>query len=97
MFFKKILFYNNNINVDFNLFKDLYYNSYSNSRSKMNTYSDLVQSQIKYLKSKNPPKCDFQIKLSTPSNSEIICGQNVSTKVVCGIIFFYEKKAMLKI
>ena len=33
----------------------------------------------------------------TPSNSEIICGQNVSTKVVCGIIFFFEKKAMLKI
>ena len=33
----------------------------------------------------------------TPPNSEIICGQNVSTKVVCGIIFFFEKKAMLKI
>ena len=33
----------------------------------------------------------------TPSNSEIICGQNVSTKVVCGIIFFFEKIAMLKI
>ena len=35
--------------------------------------------------------------ISTPSNSEIICGQNVSTKVVCGIIFFFEKKPMLKI
>ena len=33
----------------------------------------------------------------TPPNSEIICGQNVSTKVVCGINFFFEKKAMLKI
>ena len=33
----------------------------------------------------------------TPPNSEIICGQNVSTKVVCGIIFFLEKIAMLKI
>ena len=33
----------------------------------------------------------------TPPNSEIICGQNVSTKVACGIIFFLEKKAMLKI
>ena len=33
----------------------------------------------------------------TPPNSEIICGQNVSTKVVCGIILFFEKKAMLKI
>ena len=33
----------------------------------------------------------------TPSNSEIICGQNVGTKVVCGIIFFFEKKDMLKI
>ena len=26
----------------------------------------------------------------TPPNSEIICVQNVGTKVVCGIIFFYE-------
>ena len=34
---------------------------------------------------------------NTPSNSEIICGQNVGTKVVCGIIFFFDKKAMLKI
>ena len=33
----------------------------------------------------------------TPPNSEIIWGQNVGTKVVCGIIFFFEKKAMLKI
>ena len=33
----------------------------------------------------------------TPPNSEIICDQNVGTKVVCGIIFFFEKKAMLKI
>jgi hypothetical protein len=32
----------------------------------------------------------------TPPNSEILCGQNVGTKVVCGIIFFFEKKAMLK-
>ena len=30
--------------------------------------------------------------LVTPPNSEIICGQNVGTKVVCGIIFFLEKK-----
>ena len=34
---------------------------------------------------------------STPTNSEIICGRNVSTKVVCGIILFFKKKAMLKI
>ena len=34
---------------------------------------------------------------ATPPNSEIICGQNVSTKVVCGIFLFFEKKAMLKI
>ena len=33
----------------------------------------------------------------TPPNSEIICGQNVGTKVVCGMILFFEKKAMLKI
>ena len=33
----------------------------------------------------------------TPSNSEIICGQNVSTKVVCGKVLFSEKKALLKI
>ena len=34
---------------------------------------------------------------STPPNSEIICGQNVGTKVVCGKIFIFEKKAILKI
>ena len=34
---------------------------------------------------------------NTPPNSEIICAQNVSTKVVCGIIFFNQKKLMLKI
>ena len=33
----------------------------------------------------------------TPPNSEIICGQNVGTKVVCGMILFFEKKTMLKI
>ena len=33
----------------------------------------------------------------TPPNSEIICGQNVGTKVVCGMILFFQKKAMLKI
>ena len=33
----------------------------------------------------------------TPPNSEIICGQTVGTKVVCGMILFFEKKAMLKI
>ena len=37
------------------------------------------------------------ILLLTSPNSEIICGHNVGTKVVCGIIFFFEKKAMLKI
>ena len=36
-------------------------------------------------------------KSLTPPNSEIICGQNVSTKVVCGMILFFEKKSMLKI
>ena len=34
---------------------------------------------------------------STPPNSEIICGQNMGTKVVCGMILFFKKKAMLKI
>ena len=33
----------------------------------------------------------------TPPNSEIICGQNVGTKVVFGMILFFEKKTMLKI
>ena len=33
----------------------------------------------------------------TPLNSEIICGQNLGTKVVCGKNFFFEKKGMLKI
>ena len=33
----------------------------------------------------------------TPPNSEIICGQNVGTKVVCGINIFLETQAMLKI
>ena len=28
----------------------------------------------------------------TPPNSEIICGQNVGKKVVCGMILFFEKK-----
>jgi hypothetical protein len=54
------------------------------------------------------PKIQMEIHLSavlgtvikcpnTPPNSEIICVQNVGTKVVCGIIFFKEKKIMLKI
>jgi hypothetical protein len=30
---------------------------------------------------------------NTPPNSEIICGQNVGTKVVCGIIFFFLKES----
>ena len=44
-------------------------------------------------------KLHFLIKFSiyTRPNSEIICGQNVGTKVVCGMILFFEKKAMLKI
>ena len=37
-------------------------------------------------------RCHF-----TPPNSKIICGQNVGTKVVCGMILLLEKKAMLKI
>ena len=31
--------------------------------------------------------------LHTPPNLEIICGQNVGTKEVCGMILFLEKKA----
>ena len=31
-------------------------------------------------------------KSFTPSKSEITCGQNVGTKVVCGMILFFEKK-----
>ena len=42
-------------------------------------------------------KTESCTRLLTPPNSEIICGQKVGTKVVCGIIFFFEKKAMLKI
>ena len=42
-----------------------------------------------------PPKIGHH--LCTFPNSEIICGQNVGTKVVCGMILFFEKKAMLKI
>ena len=38
----------------------------------------------------------MQMALTQP-NSEIICAQNVGTKVVCGMILFSEKKAMLKI
>ena len=34
---------------------------------------------------------------SFTGNFSLICGRNVSTKVVCGIILFFEKKAMLKI
>ena len=37
------------------------------------------------------------LRRDTPPNSEILCGQNVGTKVVCGMILFFEKKAMLKI
>ena len=33
----------------------------------------------------------------TPPNSEIICGRNVGTKVVRGMILFFEQKAMLNI
>ena len=44
-----------------------------------------------------PTNCIVNVVIDTPSNSEIICGQNVGTKVVCGIIFFFEKIAMLKI
>ena len=33
----------------------------------------------------------------TSPNSEIICGQNVGTKVVCGMILFFERKATLSI
>ena len=40
---------------------------------------------------------NLSASLSTSPNSEIICGQNVGTKVVSGIIFFFEKKAILKI
>ena len=41
--------------------------------------------------------CTYVSRMYTPPNSEIICGQNVGTKVVCGMILFFEKKAMLKI
>ena len=53
------------------------------------------------LKSFSSTSEDYVSSLSarqiTPPNSEIICGRNVSTKVVCGIILFFEKRAMLKI
>ena len=38
-----------------------------------------------------------EVAPSTPPNSEIICGQNVGKKMVCGMILFFEKKAMVKI
>jgi hypothetical protein len=34
------------------------------------------------------PKLEGNYGTCTPPNSEIICVQNVGTKVVCGIIFF---------
>ena len=40
---------------------------------------------------------ELKVFQGTPPNSEIICGQNVGTKVVCGMVLFFEKKAMLKI
>ena len=39
--------------------------------------------------------CTTYMYVSTPPNSEIICGQNVGTKVVCGMVLFFEKKAHL--
>ena len=42
------------------------------------------------------PSRNYAVSYGRP-NSEIICGQNVGTKVVCGMIFFLEKKAVLKI
>ena len=50
-----------------------------------------------YSKTFDSNNAELRICKPTPPNSEIICGQNVSTKVVCGINFFFEKKAMLKI
>ena len=35
-------------------------------------------------------------KVLTPPNSEIICGQNVGTKVVCGMILFFKRKLCWK-
>ena len=32
------------------------------------------------------------IEYTPPPNSEIICGQNVGTKVVCGMILFLKRK-----
>ena len=50
----------------------------------------MIRTEVKF--------CSEQARYAyTPPNSEIICGRNVSTKVVCGIILFFEKKAMLKI
>ena len=49
---------------------------------------------------KNNNKCRVGAVVNinvTPSNSEIICGQNDGTKVVCGMILFSIKKTMLKI
>ena len=43
-----------------------------------------------------PNQVVFIVVNLTPPNSEIICGQNVGAKVVCGIIFFFEKKALLQ-
>ena len=51
-----------------------------------------------WVQGRNKERSKYQIVFNiTPPNSEIICGRNVSTKVVCGIILFFEKKAMLKI
>ena len=33
------------------------------------------------------------LQLTKPPNSEIICGQNVGTKVVCGMILFFLKES----
>ena len=71
---------------------------YSNIKSKYHTRVKKVEGlKTQYVKGQEG---SFVVCMSicvTPPNSEIICVQNVGTKVVCGIIFFFEKKAMLKI
>ena len=42
--------------------------------------------------------CSYYVQLYTHHlTQKIICGQNVGTKVVCGMLLFIEKEAMLKI
>ena len=55
-------------------------NGYMAQLSGAPNYAGIMYSLVNIIRGSMP--------LSTPLNSEIICVQNVGTKVVCGIILF---------